>query len=156
MFCCIDERGQTVVEAAVALPVFLCILGLLLQPAVLVFNRCVMQEAASETCRVLATNTASEHSMRAFALRRLAAIPDIALFHEGGDSGWELVFTGSGSSDVSVKIRHKARPLPLFGVLAGLGGQGDGKSVVQECEARSAIRPDWAAGSPDAWIGAWE
>ena len=58
MSCCIErEGGQSTVEAAFLLPVFLLVLGLLLQPAIILYDRCVMQSAAAEACRLVATTS---------------------------------------------------------------------------------------------------
>lgn len=153
-----SEDGQATVEAAFLLPVLLLVLGAFLQPSILLFDRCAMQSAAAESCRLVATNTASETAVRAFVLRRLDAIPEIAAFHEGGRDSWEVSWE-DGDGAVTVRIVNRARPLPLFGVLAGLAGQVDSEgAIVQEVEASSALVPSWAraSGSPDEWIGAWE
>lgn len=154
-----SERGQATVEAAFLLPVLLAVLGALLQPSILLYDRCAMQAAAAETCRVVATGTAGDTAVRAFALRRLGAIPDIAAFHEDGRDSWEVSWEGTGSGEATVRIVNRARPLPLFGVLAGLRGRVDADgAIVQEVEARSSPVPQWArgSGSPDEWIGAWQ
>ena len=49
------ESGQATVEAAFLLPVLFVGLLLLMQPGILLYDRLVMQAAASEGCRLLAT-----------------------------------------------------------------------------------------------------
>lgn len=148
-------------EAAIALPLLFLVLGLLLQPAILLYDRCVMEAAAAETCRVLETQTADEAVVRAYALRRLSAVPQAPAFHEGGDAGWQVELAGSELADeVSVGLSHSVRPLPLFGVTAGLYAhvQADG-SILQEVHVSSSLQPAWAAqaeGGPDDWMGRWE
>ena len=51
------ESGQATVEAAFLLPVLFVGLLLLMQPGILLYDRLVMQAAASEGCRLLATKT---------------------------------------------------------------------------------------------------
>ena len=73
------ERGQATVEAAVLIPVLFTALLLLLQPGILLYDRMVMQGAAAEGCRLLATKTAAQGDMdgscEAFVRHRLGAVP---------------------------------------------------------------------------------
>ena len=73
------ESGQATVEAAFLLPVLFVGLLLLMQPGILLYDRLVMQAAASEGCRLLATKTAAAGDMaescEAFVRHRLGAIP---------------------------------------------------------------------------------
>ena len=57
------ESGQATVEAAFLLPVLFVGLLLLMQPGILLYDRLVMQAAASEGCRLLATKTAAAGDM---------------------------------------------------------------------------------------------
>lgn len=57
------ESGQATVEAAFLLPVLFVWLLLLMQPGILLYDRLVMQAAASEGCRLLATKTAAAGDM---------------------------------------------------------------------------------------------
>ena len=52
-----QESGQATVEAAFLIPVLLVALLLLMQPGILLYDRLVMNAAASEACRLLATKT---------------------------------------------------------------------------------------------------
>jgi hypothetical protein len=111
MFSCIDNvRGQAAVEAAFLLPVFLLVLGLMLEPALLFYNRCVMNAAAAEGCRMLETNAADEASAKAFVLRRLAAIPNADAFHCGGKDAWDIELSGAEGGDV---LQHLQEVLDL-------------------------------------------
>ena len=51
-----DARGQSTVEAAVALPVVFLLVLLLVQPGIVLYDRMVMAGAAAEGCRLLATS----------------------------------------------------------------------------------------------------
>lgn len=142
------------------LPVLFLVLGLLLQPAILFYDRSVMSAAASEGCRLVATGTARGDATKGYIVRRLAGIPELEVFHLGGARGWEVSWEGpDGSGETTVRIVNRVRPLPLFGVVAGLGNSvDDDGNVVQRAEARSSSVPAWAgaAGSADQWIGGWQ
>ena len=159
MSCCISStRGQSTVEAAFLLPVFLLVLGLLAQPAIIFYDRCVMQSAAAETCRLVATGASDESSVKAFAQRRLKAIPSAAPFHMG--DSWEIEIEGSElSGQISVVITNRCLRLPLVGVDAGLMGHlGQDGSVEFSATATCNATPEWvsALGSgPDEWISEW-
>lgn len=157
---CSIESGQGTVEAAVLLPLLLLVLGLLVQPAILFYDKAVMRSAAAESCRLVATNTARDVAVEEFARRRLASVPNVDAFHVGGARSWEVSWEGPDEAGgVRVRIAGRVRMLPLFGVAAGLGGakveHGEVELAVEE---RSSTRPAWAqgAGSPQEWIGAWE
>lgn len=152
------EAGQTAVEAAFLLPVLFLFLGIFVQPVVLLYNRCVMQAAAAEGCRLYATATADESALVAYVQRRLRAVPHADVFHEGGDAGWDIAFSAGEGGGVAVSISHRARPLPLFGVTAGLAAQMEGGSVAQETRVESHVVPAWAAqaeGGAAEWVGKW-
>ncbi len=118
--CCstrpLRECGQATVEAAFVIPLLFALFGVLLQPALLLYDRCVMGAAAAETCRLASTQPCSEDAMRAFALRRLAALPPLDLFHSQ-DCPWELdVQAGQGAQASQVRII--APRLPGFSTLS--------------------------------------
>ncbi len=58
-----DEAGQATVEAAFLVPVLFIVLLLLLQPGILLYDRIVMQGAAAQGCRLLATSTQAGGSL---------------------------------------------------------------------------------------------
>ena len=154
-----SESGQSTVEAAFLLPVALVVFGLLLQPAILLYDRCIMNNAAAEGCRLLATNTNDDATTRAYLKRRLSGIPNLPIFHSGAN--WEISFTGGElGQPVNVEITNHVRPLPLFGILAGLGGHMDSNGCIEQTvTASSSLSPAWASelGSSTAdWIGKWK
>ncbi len=154
----LGEGGQASVEAAFLLPVLFLFLGVFVQPAMLLYDRCVMQAAAAEGCRLYATATADESALSAYVQRRLRAVPHVDAFHEGGDAGWDISFSSGEGGEVSVSISHRVRPLPLFGIAAGLSAQMEEGSVRQEAQVDSHVVPGWAAGSgegPAEWVGRW-
>lgn len=154
-----SERGQSSVEAAVLLPVLFVIIGILLQPALLLYNRCIMNAAACEGCRLIATNTNDDATTRAYMQRRLGAIPKLGVFHEGDQ--WDISWSGGElGQPVTVTIVNHARPLPLFGISAAFSNTmtSDG-AIEQRVEASSALAPAWASSlgsDPSSWIGAWK
>ena len=100
---CIDvlheRRAQATVEAAVLLPSFLILMLLALQPVCILYTRGVMESAAAETARLMITSEAeSKASLKAFALRRLAAVPDVEIFHAGGPLSWDIELVGAAAS----------------------------------------------------------
>lgn len=145
------------VEAAVLLPVALVLVALLVQPACVLYTRSVMAATASELVRLAATSREADESLRAFALRRLAAVPDVSVFHEGGPDSWEVEVSGPDDGGVvTASIAGRVRPLPVLGVLASALGRVEGGSVVLEVEVSGRARAEWVKGGYDAWIKIWE
>lgn len=153
-----SESGQSTVEAAVLLPVLFVVFGLLLQPAILLYNRCIMNIAAAEACRLVTTGVADSASTRAYVERRLEAIPKIPIFH--ADETWGITWSCSGDGTAQVSIENHARPLPLFGITAGLTNVvGEDGTVIQRVELSCSPIPDWVGEQgydPSDWIGAWK
>lgn len=159
-----DERGQGVVEAAVAIPVLFLLLLLLLQPGIILYDRLVMANAAAEGCRLLATATGDMGgSCEAFVRHRLAAVPQHDCFHvHQGDCSWNIELLGDESSqEVTVSIENELRPLPLFDAgskLLGLANANGNLEIAESVTMRT--QPDWVTSSelgldPSSWIGAW-
>lgn len=158
---CQSEMGQASVEAALVLPTVLLLIALLVQPAMMLYTRCVMAHTAAETCRLMSTTASSDTIMsdarREYVLRRLSAVPDLPLFHVGGQEGWDVEMEGSTSShQARVRITGRVRPLPVIGLLMAFGSaaQGDG-IVVMTVEVKTQTRPDWVEGGYDEWRSGW-
>lgn len=148
--------GQTSVEAALLIPVVLTLVALLAQPACVLYTRSVMVSAAEELVRVRATSHVGEDELRAYALRRLAAVPDVPAFHSGGPEAWEVESSSPDDSGrVRVTIAGRVRPLPLLGVLVAAFGELDGGEVVLVAEASREVRADWIGGDYGEWVGIW-
>lgn len=144
------------VEAAVLLPVALALVALLVQPACVLYTRSVMASTAGELARLAATTRGDEDDLRAFALRRLAAVPEVSVFHTGGADAWDVEVEGPGEEgDVRVALAGRVRPLPLLGVLAAALGETEGDEVVLRVETSAPVRADWIGGSYGDWIGIW-
>lgn len=159
------RSGQATVEAAYLIPVvFLCLL-LLLQPGILLYDIMVMQGAAAEGCRLLATKTdaagESAEACEAYVKRRLASIPPQDQFHmHAGGCSWDIVIDGDETSGrVRVTIANEIRLLPLVdaaGVLFGLVDSTGAYSF--EVSSSAPTQPSWAISSefgldPEAWVG---
>lgn len=160
-----DARGQATVEAAYLIPVvFLCLL-LLLQPGIILYDHAVMEAAAADGCRLLATKTdvigASHDACEAFVKRRLAAVPPQDQFHlHGGACSWEIDVEGDETSEyVQVTIRNKLKLLPLVDAGGTLLGIVDSSGAYPlEVTSRMRTQPQWALGSefglsPRSWVG---
>lgn len=161
-----NHEGQATVEAAVMIPVLFLLLLLLLQPSFVLYDRIIMQSAATEACRLLVTKTAvlgaMDGSCEAFIRHRLSAIPPVSCFHVHDDiCSWEIELEGDETTaEVSVRIATQVRPLPLLDVTSTLLGLvNDQGNFVIEVEASSPTQPDWVSASgalsPASWIGAW-
>ncbi len=161
------SRGQATVEAAFLIPVLFMGLLLLVQPGILLYDRIVMNGAASEACRLLATKTdaagAMQESCEAFVRHRLGAVPPVSCFHvhEGGCT-WDIRLEGDESSGkVSVTIENQARPLPLLDVAGALLGAVNKRgNFVVRVSCSQPVQPAWVEGAPAGddpagWIGAW-
>lgn len=159
-----SSRGQATVEAAFLIPVMFVLLLLLIQPGILLYNHMVMQAAASEGCRLLATKTdavgASTEKCEGFIMRRLGSIPSQENFHihEGGCS-WEIELLGDERSEtVQVTIKNQVKFLPLFDLVGSLFRlYGESGTFEQEVQISMAVQPSWVAENergldPNAWV----
>lgn len=160
------ECGQATVEAAFALPVLMLLILILLQPGILLYDRIVMTNAASEGCRVLMTvSDETDTSVENFVRRRLSAVPQTDIFHvhsSGAGCSWEIKATGNEkSSEVMVEISTKVKLLPLIGSAVGLfGGTDEAGNITLSVSSSMASQPNWVetqelGNYPDKWPGAW-
>ncbi len=155
-----SRRGQASVEAALLLPTVLTLVALLVQPACVLYTRSVMSATAGEVARLAATSRGSEEDVRSYALRRLAAVPDLSIFHERGgetwDDSWEIDVEGPDEQGcVTVVIEGSVRPLPLFGALVAVLGTTEDGTVTLSVEMTQSVRAGWIGGSYEDWIGIW-
>lgn len=162
-----NETGQATVEAAFLLPMLFIALLLLLQPGMLLYDRIVMNAAASEGCRLLATKTGATGDMaescEAFIRHRLGAIPPVSCFHvHEGTCTWDIRLEGDETSDVvRVTIANEVRPLPLLDAGSALLGIVNASGNLEiEVTAEQSTQPSWARasganGDPAGWVGAW-
>lgn len=161
---CRYRSGQATVEAAFLIPLILLLLMLLMQPGIILYSRMVMQGAAAEGCRMLATRTASDDSAayEAAIRRHLGAVPQQDNFHiHSAGCSWEIVLRGDeGSGEVAVSIEGQMKPLPLFDFgMAALGLTNEAGAFVQRVEVCMPTYGAWVGASdeglnPSAWVQA--
>lgn len=161
------RSGQGSVEAACMIPVLFVMMLLLVQPSIVLYDRIVMESAAAEGCRLLATKNGVAGDMtascEAFIRHRLSSVPPQSCFHiHEGSCSWNIQMEGDESSDrVKVVIENQVKPLPLLDVGCTLLGlvNGEGNLVIR-VERTMTVQPDWVAHapagqSPAYWPGAW-
>lgn len=157
------SAGQATVEGAFLIPIILLLLMLLIQPGILLYNRCVMNSAASEACRMLVTSSISVSDISVYeeAVRRhLGAIPEQDNFHvHTSGCSWEIELVGNEkTAQVSVTIKNEVRPLPLFDFGAkALGMVNEKGNFVQSVQIVQASQPGWVESNPlgfdpSAWV----
>lgn len=157
------DRGQATVEAAFLIPVLFVVLLLLIQPGIILYDRMVMNYAAAEGCRLIATKTESggmdDDGYRDLVLRHLGAIPPQDLFHvHDGGCSYEIELSGDeGSALVAVRIKNRVKLLPLFDSGAVLAGASRDGTVEIEVEQTARTKAPWlgtgASGlDPDEWV----
>lgn len=160
------DKGQSSVEAALLIPVLFVTLLALLQPGIILYDRMVMESAAAEGCRLLATKSddagMTDERCTALVKRHLGAIPQQDLFHvHGAACSYEIELSGDEHANrCSVTIRNQVKLLPLFDVAGALLGMADEAGRMGIEVTRSApTQPAWAAQGangldPDAWVTA--
>ena len=140
-------QGQATIEAAFALPILMLLILLLLQPSVMLYDRIVMQGAAAEGCRLLATSADPGSKVcEDYVRRRLSAIPQMDFFHvHSGGCTWQIELSGGeDSASSTVRISTEVKPLPLIGLGAGLLGlTGANGNLTIEVEASAPTQPFW-------------
>lgn len=153
-----SESGQSTVEAAVLLPLLFVVLGLIIQPVLLLYTQCIMNATANECCRLVATSTSDDASIRAYMERRLSAIPPLDIFHV--DKEWELEWSSSDSGEAQVHIVNHVRPLPLIGITAGLIHTiAEDGTILQQAKACASAIPEWTRQQgyvPSDWADKWK
>ncbi|MDR3136873.1 MAG: pilus assembly protein [Coriobacteriales bacterium] len=162
-----SRRGQTTVEAAYLIPLLLLLLLILIQPVIMLYNLMIMENAATEGCRLLATRTIqgaySQDKYEGYVKRRLAAIPPMDIFHAHvGSTTWNIELMGDETNaEVGVRIINKLRPLPLLGWGEQLLGLCDSDGyLTQEVLATMPTQPSWASEGtsldPERWVHSYD
>ena len=147
------------------MPIVFLLALMLLQPAIVLYDRIVMEGAAAESCRLLATAGDEERGAAAeeYVRRRLAAIPQAPWFHVHDDRcSYEIALDGDeAAATVSVSIKNELVPLPLIdGAATLLGATNDAGHWELSVEHSTPTQTSWAAEAiggapPSSWIGAW-
>lgn len=154
--------GQATVEAAFLIPVLFTVVLMLVQPGIVLYDRMVMQAAASDACRMMSTSTGAygmgEESHEAIVKRHLGAVPQQELFHvHDGGCSWQVELSGDESSgQVEARISNRIRLLPLIDAACRFTGIADDAGCMTiEVVQRARTQPQWAldAGSgPSGWV----
>lgn len=150
--------SMLVIDAAFLLPTFLTLILLALQPVCLLYTRAVMESAAAETARLMTTTTAEDDDLEEFTRRRLAAVPNVSIFHAGGPLSWDIELGRAGAGGVSsVSVSGEVKPLPVIGAFAqAMGGTAEGGYVELKVDVSYQSRPEWLEGDYDSWIATWD
>lgn len=157
-----NSPGQSSIEAALSIPAFMLVVGLMVQPCLIVYSKIAMRSAAAEACRVYAhqsdvgTGPYSQDRFSEFVQNKLAGVPFVDIFHIGGRQGWEIAFTSEGDR-TQVTISHEVKPLPLLGIGVNLlGDSGAHGGVVITTTTSSTLKPSWVKGTYHEWISSWK
>ena len=156
------NKAQSTIEAAFLLPVVMLIFLLILQPICILYTKSIMESAVSGAIRILMTwdesREPAEVGIRSYILRRLHAVPEISLFHEGGEQDWNIEINGSETSkNVSITIMGHVRPIPLLKLPAKVFCRvsNDGCiELVSKIDIQN--KPSWKEGTYHDWIQIWE
>lgn len=154
--------AQATVEGAFLIPVILLMLMLLIQPGILLYDRMVMNAAASEGCRLIATQGADAvpAACEGYVKRRLGSVPQQENFHvhEGGCS-WVIEFEGNeNAEEVGVSIENQVKPLPFFDFGSrALGLVNENGNFEQKVTVSAVSKSPWVAGckqgiNPEVWV----
>lgn len=152
--------GQTTIEAAISLPVLFMLVLFLVQPAIILYDRMVMNAAACEACRVLMTYSSvsglTEEILHEQVVRHLGSVPAHELFHVRTEEGsWDVLFEGSErSSSVRVVIYNKVKLLPLIDAFSRAVRIADSEGYYSfEVEYVLRSQPEWIeTNSPSEWV----
>ena len=106
-----------------------------------------MESAAAETARLMTTTTVEDDDdLKEFTRRRLAAVPNVSIFHAGGPLSWDIELGRAGAGGVSsVSVAGEVKPLPVIGAFV---------QALVDVSYRS--RPEWLEGDYDSWIATWD
>lgn len=150
-----SEIAQASVEAAFILPVALLLCGMVIQVGIYGFTRSVMMRTCAETVRVAAFDfDGNTQDCCEFAKRRLAAIPNLALFHTPPADDWDIQIHVTNRS-AKVSITGHFQPIPVIGMLVEAFGEKDDKGCVIKAEVEGNTQPSWVEGSYDGWQKIW-
>lgn len=162
------SNGQATLEAAFLIPIIMVCLLLVIQPGILLYDRMVMESAAAEGCRILATRTTSQQTddthYENFVRHRLGSIPEHESFHIHDPAcAWDIKLNGSETTpSVSVTITNKLHLLPLFDFGAQVAGLLDESGAfLLSVTVEMPTQPDWVSNqelgmNPRGWVEQWK
>lgn len=145
-----EKRGQATVEAAFLVPVLMCVLLLMIEPGIVLYDRIVMNSAVVEGARLLSTQKDGDTKLvEDYIKRRLGAVPSVDIFHvHEGQCSYEIVCSGNcNSPSVSVTLKNKIKVLPLLDIsLRAFGGISDDGQFEIEVTSMLPTQNTWAKG----------
>lgn len=146
----LEKRGQATVEAAFLVPVLMCVLLLMIEPGIVLYDRIVMNSAVAEGARLLSTQKDGDTKLvEDYIKRRLGAIPSVDIFHvHEGQCSYEIVCSGNYKSpSVSVTLKNKIKALPLLDIsLRAFGGISDDGQFKIEVTSTLQTQNSWYEG----------
>lgn len=158
MKCLKSLSGQASLEAALILPTFLLVMGMLIEPLCYFYTKSIMQAAAADAARLVCTGVnLTDEQIEAYIKRRLKAVPEISIFHTGGEADWTFDISGPDDEGiVIVEITGHLRLLPIGQLAMGVFKQTDDAGIVLRSYAEGLYRPEWLKGGYDDWQEIWE
>ena len=140
-----SHLGQGTVEAAFVLPILMTLILLLLQPAIYLYDLIVMNSAASETVRLLATNSGTSDNVEDYVRRRLSAIPQVDLFHLHASSCSYSIETWKDEEGMcGVRIKNEIKPLPLIDLgLSATSSLNERGNILLDVTKEMRMQPEW-------------
>lgn len=152
-----EEYGQASVETALFIPVFLLVMALLIQPIALLYSKSIAYQAAQETARIVQTEPpVPAQTIAQYALRRLEAVPKIALFSA---DPWTVDIAQSDGTvrrGQFVSIWGYARLLPIPGLREAMRGLLDDGDPELTVFSEADPGPDWTRDISHEDLSAWD
>lgn len=146
----IERRGQATVEAAFLIPVMMCLLLLMIEPGIVLYDRIVMNSAVSEGARLLSTQKdGNSELVEDYIKRRLGAIPSVDIFHlHETECSYEISCNGNSHMEfVTVSLKNKIKALPLLDIgLRAFGGVSVDGYFEISTSCSLSTQNDWAYG----------
>ncbi len=140
--------GQSTVEAAFLIPVFMVLMLLLIQPAIVCYDLIIMKSASAQACRLVSESGSSGTSgVDDFIRRRLSAIPQADSFHvHSGNCSYEIDIEGVNQPSATVTIKNKLKPLPLIDLtLKSLGATTQDGCLQLTATSTQTSQPSWVS-----------
>ncbi|MDD5806936.1 MAG: pilus assembly protein [Eggerthellales bacterium] len=156
---CSRTEGQATVEAAFLIPLFVLCILIAIQPAILLFDRAIIAQAAWEGCRLAHVSQEDGQRVEMTIRSHLRAIPDVAAFHVGM---WQVDVQGGDTfEEVRVTVSHGLQLLPGCAQFASALGWAHAGVYEQEVEVSICGYETWVTQgelgiSPEAWVSRWD
>ena len=140
-----SSEAQGTLEAAIIIPILFTLVLLLVQPAIVLYDKIIMKSAAAEACRIAnSAGNMTEGDVEDFIRRRLSAIPEVDCFHiHSGGCSYTIRIEGTNGTYSGVMIYYKVKPLPLIDVaLKGLNATSYDGNLVLSASYAQIYKPE--------------